>query len=255
MKVNLENVSWLAGARKIVNSVSMQANSGEFVGIIGPNGSGKSSLLRLIYRIYKPDSGVIYLGKNNIWEKKTKEVAKEMGVVFQERSNDLNFTVYEIVIMGRTPHKEIFESDNKEDDKIVKNALKKVGMLGFIQRDFRTLSGGEKQRALIARALAQKAKVLILDEPTNHLDIRYQLEILELIRTLKITSIAALHDLNIAAAYCDRIYLLKDGEIIVDGKPDRVLTKKNIRSVFGVSVDVKIHPSTKQLNIVFIGKS
>ncbi len=251
MKIGVQRVSWTVEARRIIKSISLQAFPGEFIGLIGPNGSGKSSLLRLIYRIYPPDAGAIYLDERDILSMSMKESARCVAVVTQEHSGDFDFTVYEIVMMGRTPHKKLIDADTAEDDIIVRNSLKRVGMLSLAQRDFYTLSGGEKQRVLIARALAQQAQVLILDEPTNHLDIRYQLEIMGLIRSLGITTIAAMHDLNLAATYCDRIYLLKSGKIVAHGKPQDVLTTKRIKSVYGVDVEVEIRPHTGHLNIIF----
>ena len=181
MRLDVDGVSWSVGAQRIVDDIHLRARSGEFTGLIGPNGSGKSSLLRLIYRIYKPDTGAIRLDERDIWMISSKEVARNAAVVAQERASDFDFTVSEIVMMGRSPHKGLFHSDTTEDDLIVCDALASVGMLSFSQRSFHTLSGGEKQRVLIARAVAQRAKVLILDEPTNHLDIRYQFEIMDLV--------------------------------------------------------------------------
>ena len=253
MKIEVQGASWSVEAQRIVDAVHLYAQPGEFIGLIGPNGSGKTSLLRLIYRIYPPDAGVIRLDERDIWTMSTKEVARCAAVVAQERASDFDFTVEEIVMMGRTPHKGLFDRDTAEDDVIVRDALTRVGMLSFAQRDFRTLSGGEKQRVLIARALAQHARVLLLDEPTNHLDIRYQLEILGLVRSLGVTTIAAMHDLNLAAAYCDRLYLLQAGRIVTHGQPREVLTPMQIESVYGVRAEVEIRPSTGQLHIVFTG--
>ncbi len=253
MKVDVLRASWSVEARQIISSVDLSARPGEFVGLIGPNGSGKSSLLRLIYRMYPLESGLICLDEKNISEMKNREVAQSMAVVAQERATDFDFTVYEIVMMGRTPHKKLLDKDAVEDDEIVQQALNHVNMLSFAERNFYTLSGGEKQRALIARALAQRARVLLLDEPTNHLDIRYQLEILELLRSLKITIIAALHDLNIAAAYCDRLYLLQAGKILESGEPKEVLTPPQIKAAYGVNVVVTPHPSTGRLHVAYVG--
>lgn len=253
MKVEVHDASWSVGAQRIVDSIHLCAQSSEFIGLIGPNGSGKTSLLRLIYRFYVPDAGVIRLGLQDIWTMSSKEVARREAVVTQERGTDFDFAVHEIVMMGRTPHKGLLDRDTPEDDLIVRDALIRVGMLPFARRDFRTLSGGEKQRVLIARVLAQRAKVLILDEPTNHLDIRHRLEALELIRSLGVTTVTALHDLNLAAAYCDRLYLLQAGRISAHGRPIEVLTADRIRCVYGVHSEVEVHPSTGKLSIVFTG--
>lgn len=253
MKLEVNDASWSISAQKIVDSINLQVQSGEFIGLVGPNGSGKSSLLRLIYRIYPPDSGVIFLDGRNIWEMGTREMARLAAVVAQERTSDFDFTVDEIVMMGRTPHKGLFDSDTSEDDLIVNEALSHVGMLSFMRRDFRTLSGGEKQRVLIARALAQHARLLILDEPTNHLDIRHQFEVMKLIRSLGITVVAALHDLNLAAAYCDRLFLLQEGRIISHGQPHDVLTPMQIAVVYGVHAETEVRASTGKLHIMFSG--
>jgi len=253
MKLEVIDASWEVQAKRIVDSIDLYAKPGEMVGLIGPNGSGKSSLLRLMYRMYLPNSGAIFLDNNDIRMISNKEIARNMAVVAQERTTDFDFTVSEIVMMGRTPHKGLFDKDTVEDDTIVNDALARVGMSGFAERSFYTLSGGEMQRVLIARALAQQAKILVLDEPTNHLDIRYQLEILDLVRTLNITIIAALHDLNLAATYFDRLYLLQAGKIVTYGEPYEVLDSERIASVYGVKTEVKTHPQTNQLHIVFTG--
>ena len=253
MKVEVRDASWSLQAKRIVDAIHLHAQAGEFIGLIGPNGSGKSSLLRLIYRIYPPDTGVIRLDERDIWRMRAREVARCAAVVAQERTSDFEFAVDEIVMMGRTPHKGLFDGDTADDDLIVRDALTRVGMLSFARRDFRTLSGGEKQRVLIARVLAQHARVLVLDEPTNQLDIRYQLEIMELVRSIGVTTIAALHDLNLAGAYCDRLYLLQEGRIFKEGEPRDVLTPAHIESVYGVRVNVEIHPATGRPHIVLIG--
>lgn len=255
MKVKVDNVSWMIESQTIINAINLEVQSGEFVGIIGPNGSGKSSLLRMIYRLYHPTTGAIFLDERDIWSISAKEVAQNEAVLPQESISDFDFTVEEIVFMGRTPHKKLFDVDTEDDDFIVKNALSRVGMDTFAQRIFRTLSGGEKQRVLIARALAQQAKVLILDEPTNHLDIRSQLEILELLRSLKVTIIIALHDLNIAATYCDHLFLLKTGRIVAHGQPQDVLTPTMIESVYGVHAEVEIRQPNGRIYIIFTPKS
>jgi iron complex transport system ATP-binding protein len=253
MNIDVQGANWSVNAQRIVDDISLGATSGEFIGLIGPNGSGKSSLLRLIYRFYSPDAGVIRLDERDIWSMGSKEVARCVAVVAQERNIDFDFTVDEIVMMGRTPHKGLFDADTAEDDVIVHDALTRVGMLSFVNRDFRSLSGGEKQRVLIARALAQRAQVLVLDEPTNFLDIRYQLEILELVKSLNVTTIAALHDLNLAATYCDRLYMLEGGKIVAHGQPHDVLTPIQIEDVYGVRAEVQTHSLNGKLHIVFTG--
>ena len=251
MNLQAENVSWSVAAKQIVDAVSLVVDEGEFVGLIGPNGSGKSSLLRTIYRILQPDSGVIELGGTNVWDVTPSEVARQMAVVMQESTGDFDFSVREIVMMGRSPHKGMFDRETVWDIQLVDDALDQVGIIDFAQRSFLTLSGGEKQRVRIARALVQQAKFLVLDEPTNHLDIHYQLEILELVKSLGTTTIAALHELNLAALYCDRLYVLKQGQLVASGTPEAVLHPDLIRDVYGVWSEVSLHSLTGKLTITF----
>lgn len=251
MKLQTEGVSWSVEAHKIVNDISLAVAEGEFVGLLGPNGSGKSSLLRTIYRILKPEAGLVTLDGANVWHLPPREVARQMAVVMQERSGDFDFSVHEIVMMGRNPHKGMFDRDTTQDFQLVEEALARVDMTAFAGRSFLTLSGGEKQRVLIARALVQQAHFLVLDEPTNHLDIHYQLEILELVKHLGVTALAALHDLNLAAFYCDRLYVLKAGQVVASGSPEVVLNPDLIRTVYGVWSEVSTHPLTGKLTITF----
>jgi iron complex transport system ATP-binding protein len=253
MKVKTRNLSWRVGKRKIVERINLEIGSDDMVGLVGPNGSGKSSFLRLIYKYYQPFGGSVFVGRKDVSLLSQKEVARKLAVVPQERGALQGITVYDVVAMGRTPHKGLFDSDTEEDHKIILKALRKVKLLNEVDRSFDTLSGGERQRVLIALALAQETKVLVLDEPTNHLDPLHQLQIMEIIKELKRTTIVAMHDLNLASRYCDKIVLLDEGEIVVVGEPEKVLTKKNIREVYGVNVDIDIDRKSGKLNIVFLG--
>lgn len=252
MKLDVNQVAVAIESRRIVDEVSLQVAPGEIVGLIGPNGSGKSTLLRSVYRLLKPAAGFVRLGEDDVWKLTARESARRTGVVVQETPSDFDFTVREVVEMGRTPHKGMLEGDNVHDAQIVDDALSRVNMTAFLARSFNTLSGGEKQRVLVARALAQQPKLLVLDEPTNHLDIRYQLEILNLVRGLGITTLVTLHDLNLAAAYCHRLYLLSNGRIATAGAPAAVLTPHWVRSVYGVDAHCGVHPVTGQLHLVFM---
>ncbi len=255
MRLHIEHVSWQVDGTVILRDTALRVEPGEFVGLIGPNGSGKSSLLRTIYRAVKPNAGLVTLDEVDVWKLSVREAAQRTAVVLQESPSEFDFTVEELVFMGRTPHKGLTDRDTDEDYRIVHDALERVGMTTFARRHFSTLSGGEKQRVLLARALAQQARFLVLDEPTNHLDIRYQIEMLDLVRSLGVTALAALHDLNLAAVYCDRIYVVSKGEIVAAGAPGEVLQPALIREVFGIGADVQPHPRTGKPYLIFFSEN
>jgi iron complex transport system ATP-binding protein len=252
MKLDVQGVSWSPDKIKnVLDSVRFHAKPGAFVGIIGPNGSGKSSLLRCIYRALKPDSGTILLNGRDILEMSVLEASSKMAVVLQEASTEFDFTVLEIVLMGCYPHKGSMTKFTSEDLKRAQEALEQLGILELQNRPFTTLSGGEKQRSLIARGLAQKTRFLILDEPTSHLDIKHALEVLKLIKRYKITTIAILHDLNLAAMFCDTLCVMVQGRIRECGSPEKILTQQLILDVFGVGAVVTTHPFTGKPTLAF----
>ncbi|RXM72586.1 ABC transporter ATP-binding protein [Clostridium tetani] len=249
MKLSVENINVELGNKKIVHNACITVNKGEFVGLIGPNGSGKSTLLKTIYRSCKPKSGAIYLDGKNLLTMPIKDMARELGVVSQFNHIAFDIKVEDMVLMGRSPHKKMLEQDNEQDYKIAREMLEKVDMLNYAKRSFSTLSGGEKQRVLLARTLAQQVKLLILDEPTNHLDIKYQIQILNLVKSLKTTAVVALHDLNLAAAYCDKLYVMHNGNVVANGEPKDILTSQLIKEVY--EVDCKIHTEQEPMYITF----
>lgn len=252
MAVKVDRLHSRLAGREILQDIRLQAQPGELVGLIGPNGSGKSTLLKHIYRLLRPDAGAVYLDDENVHAMPSREVARKLAVVSQEAPMLFDFSVEEIVAMGRSPHKRWLEPDSRTDREIVERCLEQVDMLDFRESDYASLSGGEKQRVLIARSLAQEADMLVLDEPTNHLDIHHQLQILDLVKRLRFTAIAALHDLNLAAAYCDRLYVIDGGKIVKSGPPAEVLTKELLRDVFRVEAEVMIHPRTAKVNITYV---
>jgi iron complex transport system ATP-binding protein len=252
MSLEVADVAWSVAGAQILRGVSLACAPGSFVGLIGPNGSGKSSLLRCVYRVLQPDAGRITLGADDVWRLSARQAARRVGVVLQEQGGEFDFSVREMVLMGRAPHKGLLERDSAEDEGIAAEALRKVGMAGLAERSFLTLSGGEKQRVLVARALAQRTRFLVLDEPTNHLDIRYQLDLLGLIRGLGVTTIAAMHDLNLAALYCDQLYALKAGALVASGPPEAVLTAELIHEIYGVRAEVAPHPATGRPHVIFL---
>ena len=235
-----------------LRDANLHVAAGEFVGLIGPNGSGKTSLLRCAYRFSKPERGEVHLDRHNLWQQSSRWCARRIAVVLQEFPDAFGLTVAEIVAMGRTPHKGLFDGDTEVDRQLARDALESVGLHGFEDHSFATLSGGEKQRVILARALTQQPELLILDEPTNHLDPRYQLELLQLLKRLQIGTLASIHDLNLAAAFCDRLYVIDHGRIIASGTPREVLTVDLLRDVFGVQALVDDHPLSGYPRITWI---
>ena len=208
------------------------------LGLIGPNGSGKSSLLRLLCRLRKVASGVVTLDGRDIAGVGRRELAGRLAFVEQQATTEIQLSVCDVVRLGRTPHRAALASWSAADEAAVNEALERVGLAERHDQHWHTLSGGERQRVHIARALAQEPSELILDEPTNHLDIQHQLSILGLVRRLGITCIMALHDLNLAAMFCDEIALLHEGRLQAVGPPDEVLTAETILRIFGVAVAI-----------------
>ncbi len=254
MEIITQALSFFIGKKQIVKNIEMQIKDKEFVGIIGPNGSGKSSFLKCVYRTQKPSHGDIFFQGKNIKDISYRESALQVAVVAQHNFYNFDFTVNEVVLMGRTPHKKLLQNNNLDDYKLVQQVLTKVGLNDFQDRMFNTLSGGEQQRVILARALVQQTPCLILDEPTNHLDIRYQLELLDIVKELNITILAAIHDLNIAAMYCDRLIAFKDGSIVGSGTPEELLTADFIHFLYGVNAVVNKDDASGIMNITYLPK-
>ena len=228
----------LAPGRPIVNQVSLHVARGETLGIVGPNGCGKSSLLRLLYRVLAPTQGQISLQGQDIWRLDALQFARQAAVMGQTPPA-MDGSVHDTVMMGRYPHQSRWSHDSAHDRAVVQACLQQVSAAHLASATLASLSGGERQRVLLARALAQEPELLFLDEPTNHLDIRYQLELMALITRLQRTVVVVLHDLNLAAAHCDRIALMHDGRIVAIGTPAEVLTPAHIGAVFGVQAEVE----------------
>ncbi len=245
MKIEASDITAVLGGNNILKGVSVNAAGGEFIGVIGPNGSGKSTLLKCIYRVLKPSGGAVMLDGSSLLAMPYKQSAKQIAVLAQHNFYNFEFSVKDVVLMGRAPHKRALERDNAEDFRIVNEALNTVGMLPMANRSFSTLSGGEQQRVILARALAQQTPCLILDEPTNHLDIKFQLQLMDIVSGLNRTIICAVHDLNIAAMYCTRLYVMKDGKIAAVGTPEEILTPALIREVY--EVDAQVYRDEKNI--------
>ncbi|MBW9117582.1 ABC transporter ATP-binding protein [Rhizobium cauense] len=252
MSITVDDVSYAAGNTLIVNGVSLTVEKGKVLGLLGPNGSGKSSLLRLICRLRKVRGGIVRLGDTDISAMARSELARRVAFVEQQATTETQLTVLDVVSLGRTPHRGVLSQWGAGDDATVHEALARVGMASRASQLWQTLSGGERQRVHVARALAQSPSELLLDEPTNHLDIQHQLEILGLISRLGTTCIIALHDLNLAAMFCDHLAVLQRGEIVATGTPQEVLTESLIGSVFGVRAHVETSPIHGRCNIQYI---
>ncbi|MHC8494795.1 ABC transporter ATP-binding protein [Thalassospira sp. SM2505] len=240
MTLELRNVGWNAGFKKIISDVSLSVERGEFLGLIGPNGSGKTSLMTVLAGIRAPSTGQALLVGQAMKKIGRRNLAQQIGFVEQQADTIDRITVREAVSLGRTPYLSLLSPWSERDDEIVADALGSVEMSQMADRMWQTLSGGEKQRVHIARTLAQQPDFLLLDEPTNHLDIHHQLGLLELVRALPVTVVAALHDLNHAAMFCDRIAMMDRGKLIAVGTPEQILTAQNLRDVFGVAADIEI---------------
>ncbi|MDR3517122.1 MAG: ABC transporter ATP-binding protein [Azospirillaceae bacterium] len=236
----------------IIDGVTIDVAPGTTLGLLGPNGSGKSSLLRLIGRLRRVASGVVLLGQVDVATLSRNAIARRVALVEQQAMTEAQITISDVVRLGRTPHRGPLSPWNPGDTAAVEDALLQVGLADKRDRLWHTLSGGERQRTQIARALAQTPRELLLDEPTNHLDIHHQLEILALVSRLPATSIIALHDLNLAAMFCDAIAVLQQGRVVCAGTPEEVLTVAMIRDVFGVKAHVECSPHHGKRHIHFL---
>ncbi|GAE01810.1 ferric enterobactin transport ATP-binding protein fepC [Clostridium botulinum B str. Osaka05] len=256
MMINIQDFTIGYNNKVIVKNFNLKVDKGDMLTIIGPNGSGKSTVLKAIGRLLKPMEGIIHLDGKLLWNMSNKDIAKEMACLSQHNSAPKDMTIRRIVGFGRNPHKAWFESLNKEDEEIIDWALENTNLKHMENKKITSVSGGERQRAWLAMALAQKPKVLLLDEPTTYLDINNQIEILELVRqlnkNLKLTVVMVLHDLNQAAKYSNRVLVLKNGEIQALGKPEEILNKKLIRDVY--SVDMNILKNQFGEKLIFIPK-
>ena len=251
VSVEVSDLSWsLKNNRKVVlHNVSFDLERGKTLGIVGPNGAGKTTLLRMLYRYNAPTTGQVKIDGVNIWRMSPREVACKVAAVLQEQPTDFLLTVRDIVALGRTPHLVgLGGMGGKKNCTIVDRTIDRLELGGVASRSFGTLSGGERQRVMIARAIAQEPSVLILDEPTNHLDIRHQLETLELIDDLSLTIIISLHDLNVAAEFCDEVAMLDKGHLVQYGKPDKVFSTKAVSETFQVNAQFeKLMPSNNKM--------
>lgn len=248
INLSLNQVSFSYNDTRVLYRIDLSVEKGEMIAVLGPNGSGKTTLIKLMSGVLKPGEGEIHLDGSRLGRMKRREVAQRVAVVPQQFTIPFAFTLNEVVLLGRTPFLRPFSDEGKRDHRVVEQAIALIGIEELKERFFNELSGGERQKAILAMALAQEPKLLLLDEPTAHLDINHQVEILDLVRSLNreqgLTVIGAMHDLNLAALYFDRLILLKQGRIFADGDPKQVLTEETIKEVFSASVRITQHPQT-----------
>jgi len=244
--LKLENITLGYGKRTVLSGINLEVAAGELLGIVGPNGAGKSTLIKGICHILTPKSGRVVIAGRDAASINRSELACLVAVVPQIATLPEAFTGFEIVLMGRTPHLGLLRYESRNDFDIAWRAMEKTRAQPFAERRIDELSGGERQRLTIARALTQEPKLILLDEPTAHLDINYQIETLDLVKDLcleeNLAGVACLHDLNLAAQYCDRLIMLNGGGIHAEGSPKEVITAQHIKEVYGAAVCVYPHP-------------
>jgi len=242
------------GSRQVLANVDLCVGSGEIVGLLGPNGSGKSTLVKVLSGVLRRDSGSIHLGVLEIDSMSRRELAGRLAVVPQEPVFAFPFTVMEVVLMGRHPHLSGLSFESRDDIAIARSALERCGASEFAGRPIQELSAGERQRVVFARALAQEPEYLLLDEPASFLDIRHQVETYDLVRKLASERgtcvLTVLHDLNLAAEYCDRIYLLRRGVVLAGGETGEVFTYANLKNTYDTEVYVDINDLTGKLLVI-----
>ena len=254
--LKISNLSGGYGEKTVIKDISLKINKGDFMGLIGPNGCGKTTLLRLLSKIIKAKSGVVHLEGEDIAKMGLKEFCKKAAFVQQDTFINFPFTVFEIVMMGRIPHLKRLQQETKKDLDIVNNALEMTDTLILKDKFINELSSGERQRVIIAKALAQEPSLLFLDEPTSHLDIGHQIQILDLLSKLNrqnnLTILIVMHDLNLASEYCNQLVLLNKGEVFKEGQPSDVLTYQNIEAVYKTIVVVNDNPISSKPYVILV---
>lgn len=259
--ISVKNLQFRYGKTEILDNIQFDVGKGKFIGIVGPNGAGKSTLLKIIAGVIKQNGGEVIVDGRNIKNLKRKEIARIMGVVPQRTPINPLFTCFDFVMLGRYAHIDkkikIFETEN--DLNIVREAMKMCGVEEFMDRKMDEVSGGQAQLVIIARALAQEPKILLLDEPTSGLDLNHTMKIMNLTRELVknngITAVMVVHELNLAARYCDEILMLHNKRVVAYGKPREVLTEENIRKVYGVNVKIIDVPEINSFEIIVINEA
>lgn len=252
MSLEVRELDYKIDGKQILEQIFLEIKEGEFVGLVGPNGCGKSTLLKNIYRTYRPDRSRIFIDGKDVLDFSFKKMAGEMAVMSQENNVEFDVEVYDMVMYGRYAHKKFLQGETGKDRSLCRKCLQEVGLSGYERRSYLSLSGGEKQRVLLARVLMQESSYIVLDEPTNHLDVSYQYQILDILKRQNATVFSSVHDLNLAALYCDRVLLMYQGKIVDSGTPNEVLTPENIRQYFGIRAQVTKNTATGKLQIYYL---
>ncbi|MER7717660.1 ABC transporter ATP-binding protein [Streptomyces flaveolus] len=251
MDLRLDGLSVVTDGKSLVRDLSLEVPTGRVVGLVGPNGSGKSTALRCVYRALRPSSGTVWVGEQDLTRLPMRHSARTIAAMTQEGGFDFDFTVEEVVALGRAPHLRGNQALSGRERELCGWAMKQLDIGHLAHRGVLTLSGGERQRVLLARALVQEPEILVLDEPTNHLDVRHQVDLLSLLRAAGLTVLVVLHDLNLAAAACDRLGVLCQGRLVASGAPADVLTTDLVADVFGVKASVVPHPLTGDPQLLY----
>jgi len=247
-------VAFAVEAKRILDGVSVTSGAGEFIGLVGPNGAGKTTLIKCISGLLAHNQGTVHLDGRDLSRMSPRDVAQVVAHLPQNTVVDFGFTSLEVVLMGRNPHLGPFQLEGARDFEVARAGMKFTDTEWLSGRQINTLSGGERQRVLIARALAQEPRLLLLDEPTANLDIQHQLQVMDLVRSLVddgLAAVTAMHDLNMASAYCDRIYVMSEGRVVTSGAPAEVLLPGLIKQVFGVGVTINYDPQTGKPRLEF----
>lgn len=255
--VMVKNLNWFFGEKEILHNVSLELERGKFYSIIGPNGSGKTTLLKNMSKLLETEENSVFIENSDITKLKNREIAKRIACVPQNTNIDFNFSVLDVVLMGRSPYLRRFQSESETDVNIVKKAMLSTNTWHLREKGINEISGGERQRVIVARALAQETNIMLLDEPVSQLDIHHQVDLMDTIRSLidtcGLTVVAVLHDLNIAAQYSDYLILLNGGRIVSQGSPQHVLTEDNLEKVYNLKVYIMNNPVTNKPHIIPVG--
>ena len=251
MRLTAHDVAWGVRERTIISGIDLDCPAGTVTGLLGPNGSGKTTLLHVLAGLRRPARGIVRLGDDDVHALRARTRARRVAVLEQHASTSLPLSARQVVELGRIPHRGRWPAARDEGAAQVAEAMRLSGITHLADRDWSTLSGGERQRVQLARALTQQPDVLMLDEPTNHLDLAHQIDLLATVRALGLTTVAALHDLDLAAAFCDRLVVLREGRVVASGTPEATLTADLVREVYGVETTVGHHEHSGRLHVVW----